>query len=243
VATTTSTANVDLVKSLGADIVIDYKKEDFEKTLRDYDVVLNSLGKETLEKSLQVLKPGGKLISISGPPDADFAMGIGSSWVLRQLMRLLSHRIRRKARRRGVGYSFLFMKANGDQLRNIASLVDSKIMRPVVDRVFPFAETKRRWPTSKLDGQKARSSSRSKGNVSTSQAADVGQVPGRLTRPNQVLAIVCAGVVLANLDLFIVNVAMPEIARGFRRPGGRPCLAHDLPSRLATGETSTPSRC
>ena len=73
VATTTSTANVDLVKSLGADIVIDYKKEDFENVLHDYDVVLNSLGKETLEKSLRVLKPGGWLISISGPPDPDFA--------------------------------------------------------------------------------------------------------------------------------------------------------------------------
>ena len=53
VATTTSTANVELVKSLGADIVIDYKKEDFEKVLRGYDVVLNSLGKDTLEKSLE----------------------------------------------------------------------------------------------------------------------------------------------------------------------------------------------
>ncbi|MEK6261609.1 MAG: NADP-dependent oxidoreductase, partial [Planctomycetota bacterium] len=73
VATTTSTANVDLVKSLGADVVIDYRKDEFEKVLRDYDVVLNSLGKDTLEKSLLVLKPGGKLISISGPPDPYFA--------------------------------------------------------------------------------------------------------------------------------------------------------------------------
>src|SRR5216684_4169732 len=83
VATTTSTANVDLVKSLGADIVIDYKKEDFENVLHDYDVVLNSLGKDTLEKSLQVLKPGGRLISISGPPDPDFAKNLGSGWMLR----------------------------------------------------------------------------------------------------------------------------------------------------------------
>src|SRR5204863_2283919 len=55
VATTTSTANVDLVKSLGADVVIDCKKDDFEKVLDGYDVVLNSLGKDTLEKSLRVL--------------------------------------------------------------------------------------------------------------------------------------------------------------------------------------------
>src|SRR5438094_2904534 len=67
VATTTSTANIDLVKSLGADVVVDYKKEDFADVLRDCDLVLNSLGKDTLKKSLRVLKPGGKLISISGP--------------------------------------------------------------------------------------------------------------------------------------------------------------------------------
>src|SRR6266480_3704595 len=86
VATTTSTANLDWVKRLGADIVIDYKKDDFEKTLRDYDVVLNSLGGETLEKSLRVLKPGGKLISISCPPDPDFAKEMGLPWLLRLVM-------------------------------------------------------------------------------------------------------------------------------------------------------------
>jgi NADPH:quinone reductase-like Zn-dependent oxidoreductase len=96
VATTTSTANIDLVKSLGADVVIDYKKDDFEKVLQGYDVVLNSLGKDTLEKSLAVLKPGGKLISISGPPDPDFAKENGSGWLLQQVMRLLSFGIRKK---------------------------------------------------------------------------------------------------------------------------------------------------
>ena len=90
VATTTSTANLAWVKAHGADIVIDYRKDDFATILRDYDVVLNSLGGEVLEKSFQVLKPGGKLISISGPPDRDFAKDMGSSWILRQVMRLLS---------------------------------------------------------------------------------------------------------------------------------------------------------
>ena len=142
VATTTSAANLDLVKSLGADTAIDYKTTDFEKVLSDYDVVLNSLGTETLNKSLQVLKPGGKLISISGPPDPDFAKNQGSSWILRQVMRLLSYRIRKKAKRHHVSYSFLFMKADGDQLRAITSLIDSGIIRPVVDRVFPFESTK-----------------------------------------------------------------------------------------------------
>src|SRR5438094_3190796 len=87
VATTTSTANVDLVRSLGADVVIDYKKEDFADVLRDYDVVLNSLDKVTLEKSLRVLKPGGQLISISGPPDAAFAKESGQNLLFQHVMR------------------------------------------------------------------------------------------------------------------------------------------------------------
>jgi NADPH:quinone reductase-like Zn-dependent oxidoreductase len=142
VATTTSAANADLVKRLGADVVIDYRKDDFEKLLDDYDVVLNSLGSETLKKSLRVLKPGGKLISISGPPDPDFAREIGSPWILGPVMRVLSYRIRRAAKRRHVSYSFLFMRANGDQLREITALIDSQVVHPVMDRVFPFESTR-----------------------------------------------------------------------------------------------------
>jgi len=142
VATTTSAGNVDLVRNLGADIVIDYKNEDFAHVLRDYDVVLHSLDKVTLEKSLRVLKPGGQLISISGPPDAAFARSLGASWVLRMIMGVLSYGITTKAKRRQAKYSFLFMRANGGQLTEITALIDDGIIRPVVDRVFPFASTK-----------------------------------------------------------------------------------------------------
>jgi NADPH:quinone reductase-like Zn-dependent oxidoreductase len=141
VATTTSAANIALVKRLGADVAIDYRTEDFADTLRDYDVVLNSLDAKTLARSLRVLKPGGQLISISGPPDPDFARDHGSSWPLRQVIRLLSYRIRRQAKRRQVRYAFLFMRANGDQLAEIATLIDARILRPVVDRMFPFDAT------------------------------------------------------------------------------------------------------
>ena len=141
VATTTSTENVELVKSLGADVVVDYKKEDFTKVLTGYDVVLNSLGKDTLEKSLAVLKPGGKLISISGPPDPAFAKESGLNWLLQQVTRLLSFGIRRKAKQHGVSYAFLFMRANGAQLKNITALIESGVVRPVVDRIFPFLAT------------------------------------------------------------------------------------------------------
>ena len=141
VATTTSTANVDLVRSLGADVVIDYEKEDFAKVLNGYDVVLNSLGKDTLEKSLKVLKPRGKLISISGPPDIEFAKESGLNWVFQQVMCLLSFHIRRKAKRHGISYSFVFMRANGEQLSMITSLIESGVVRQVVDRIFPFQAT------------------------------------------------------------------------------------------------------
>ncbi|WP_086668823.1 NADP-dependent oxidoreductase [Lentzea kentuckyensis] len=142
VATTTGPTNVELVKGLGADVVIDYRKEDFENVLRDYDVVLHSQDEKTLRKSLRVLKPGGKLISITGPPDPAFAKELGSPWILRPVTRMLSFRARRAAKRRQVDYSFLFMRASGDQLREITALIDSGAMRPVLDRVFPFESAK-----------------------------------------------------------------------------------------------------
>ena len=122
VATTTSTANVALVKSLGADVVIDYKTQDFEDVLRDYDVVLNSQDGKTLEKSLSVLKRGGKLISISGPPDPAFGRDNQSPWFMKQIMRLLSYSIRCKSAARSVDFLFLFMTANGKQLREITQV-------------------------------------------------------------------------------------------------------------------------
>ncbi|WP_313218624.1 NADP-dependent oxidoreductase [Stenotrophomonas sp.] len=141
VATTTSTANVAWVKDLGADVVIDYKQQDFATELRDYDVVLNSLGKDELTRSLQILRPGGHLISISGPPTPAFASARALAWPLKQVMRLLSHGIRSKAKQRGVTYTFVFMRASGQQLSEITSLVEAGAIRPVIDRVFPFQQT------------------------------------------------------------------------------------------------------
>lgn len=138
VATTTSTANVGLVKSLGADVVVDYKKDDFEKVLSGYDVVLNSLDGQTLEKSLGVLKPGGQLISISGPPDPRYAKEAGLNGVLQLVMGFLSRGIRKKAKARQASYAFLFMRADGQQLSQITTLIEAGVIRPVVDRIFPF---------------------------------------------------------------------------------------------------------
>jgi NADPH:quinone reductase-like Zn-dependent oxidoreductase len=138
VATTTSSANAALVKRLGADTVIDYQNQDFEKVLHNYDVVLHSQDAAALEKSLRVLKPGGMLISLSGPPDPAFARGLGAPWLVRLIVRVLSAGVRKKAERRSVKYSFLFMRANGQQLREISRLVEAGAIRPLIDRSFAF---------------------------------------------------------------------------------------------------------
>ncbi len=141
VATTTSASNVDLVRSLGADITVDYQKEDFETRLSGYDLVLHSQDSKALDKSLRILRPGGRLVSISGPPDPGFADQIGAPWFVKLFTWFLSFAVRRKAKSLKVMFSFLFMKANGDQLRQIASLLEAGHVRPVVDKVFPFQST------------------------------------------------------------------------------------------------------
>ncbi|EWM13622.1 NADP-dependent oxidoreductase [Kutzneria sp. 744] len=141
VATTTSTSNVEWVKALGTDLVIDYKHEDFAEVLSGYDVVLDPLGGTNLAKSLTVLKPGGLAIGIAGPPDPAFAQQIGAPAFLRVAMTLLSRRTRRQAKRLGVQYSFLFMRAGGSQLQELATLIDAGHLRPIIDRVFPFDAT------------------------------------------------------------------------------------------------------
>ncbi|MGM7646951.1 NADP-dependent oxidoreductase [Nocardia sp. JW2] len=141
VATTVSTGNVEFARELGADVVIDYREQDFEQVLDGYDVVLDSLGGQNLEKSLRVLRPGGTAIGIAGPPDPAFARRLGANLVLRLAVAALSRGIRRRAARLGVNYEFLFMRADGAQLRHIAALVDDGVLRPVVTRVFDFDRT------------------------------------------------------------------------------------------------------
>ncbi len=141
VATTASASNADFVRELGADTVIDYRSENFEQLLSGYDLVLDSLGGENLKKSLRILKPGGKAIGISGPPDPAFAREAGLNPVLRLAITGLSAGIRRQAKGLGVSYEFLFMKASGEQLSQLASLIDAGAVRPVVGRVFPFDQT------------------------------------------------------------------------------------------------------
>lgn len=142
VTTTTSTKNIDLVKSLGADLVIDYKTQDFSKLLQDYDVVLHSnREKIVLEQSLGVLKKGGQLISLVGPPTPEFAQEIGLPWHLKFVTKLLSSGAKKKAEKLGVHFKFLFMRADGKQLGEIAKLIEAGVIKPVIDKVFPFEQT------------------------------------------------------------------------------------------------------
>jgi NADPH:quinone reductase-like Zn-dependent oxidoreductase len=138
VATTTSAANADMVRELGADVVVDYRKDDFEAVLSGFDVVLNSQDSSTLEKSLRVIRKGGIAVSISGPPDPEFARQKGLGPVIGLVMRLVSRGIRAKARRAGIRYTFLFMAGNGAQLAKLTDLIEGGVIRPVIDRVFPF---------------------------------------------------------------------------------------------------------
>jgi NADPH:quinone reductase-like Zn-dependent oxidoreductase len=142
VGTTTSTGNVDLVRSLGADEVVDYKRLQFEDVLTDYDAVLGTVRGDAIEKSLRILKPGSTIVSLVGPPDAAFARARGMNFVMKFLFGLLSRKIIRGARTRGAAYSFLFVRPDGGQLAEIGKLLEAERIRPVIDKIFPFDRAK-----------------------------------------------------------------------------------------------------
>jgi NADPH:quinone reductase-like Zn-dependent oxidoreductase len=142
VGTTTSTGNVALVRSLGADEVIDYKKQEFEKVLQNYDVVLGTVRGDAIEKSLRILKPKSNVVSLVGPPDAGFARARGMNFFMRFVFGLLSCKIIRHARKRDIEYSFMFVHPDGRQLAEIGKLLEAGSIRPVIDQVFPFDQAK-----------------------------------------------------------------------------------------------------
>lgn len=140
VATTARGRDEEKLRDLGADEVIDYKNADFAKLLSNYDVVVDSIGGETLTKSLTVLKPGGLAISVVAPPDAAFADQVGRP-ALRPVMALLSRKVRAQAKKSGVRRVFFFMRADGAELKTLAALYDAGALRPMLDHTFPFDKT------------------------------------------------------------------------------------------------------
>jgi alcohol dehydrogenase len=143
VATTASEAGTNLVKSLGADEIINYKTEKFEEILENYDAVFDTLGGEILEKSFKVIKDGGKIVSVSGLPNARFGKEYGSGFFKTLLFSAASHKLTALEKKHNVQYSFLFMKPSGEQLRKIANFIESGKIKPIIDRVFPFEDAQK----------------------------------------------------------------------------------------------------
>ena len=142
VGTTTSTGNVELVQSLGAGEVVDYRKQAFETVLRDYDAVLGTVKGDSVEKSIGILKPHGKIVSLVGPLDPAFARHRRLNFVLRMVFMLMSRKIMRMATQRDIDYAFLFVRPDGDQLAQIGQLLEAQRIRPVIDKVFSFEQAK-----------------------------------------------------------------------------------------------------
>ncbi|CAM4110618.1 NADP-dependent oxidoreductase [Bacillus paramycoides] len=143
VATTASEAGANLVKSLGADKIINYKTEQFEDILKNYDAVFDTIGGTTLEKSFDIIKSGGKIVSVSGMPNARFGKEFGSGFFKTLLFSLASNKLTSLKKKHNAQYSFLFMKPSGDQLRIIANYIESGKIKPVIDRVFPFEDAQK----------------------------------------------------------------------------------------------------
>ncbi len=141
VTTTASPRGRALVERLGADVVIDYTSQDFTDHVRGMDGAFDLMGGETLDKVFSVVRPGGKVVTVAGLPEPltarkDLDRGAG----LAALFWLASYRLRARARRHGVGYRFLFMHPSGPELAELAGLIESGTLAPVIDKVFPFAE-------------------------------------------------------------------------------------------------------
>jgi alcohol dehydrogenase len=143
VFTTVGKRNVDLVKRLGADVAIDYRSERFEKVATDCDVVLDSAGGDTLVRCFKCVKPGGVVVSInSNTPSPAFAKSWGLNPIIVLAIRVLSRKTLAAARTHRARYVYFFVDADGERLREIAQLVESGAITPLVDKVFPLAEVR-----------------------------------------------------------------------------------------------------
>jgi NADPH:quinone reductase-like Zn-dependent oxidoreductase len=142
VATTASARNAELVKRLGADQVIDYKATRFESAIHDCDVVFDTQGGETLERSFSVVRRGGVVVTVGGRPDGKFARAWGLNPLLVALLSLLARRVTRLARAHEARFEYLFMRASGEQLEKIGALLESGAIKPVIDRTFALADTR-----------------------------------------------------------------------------------------------------
>ncbi|RJF40931.1 NADP-dependent oxidoreductase [Actinomyces sp. 2119] len=139
VATTVSTSNVELARSLGADVVVDYRTQRYEDHVKDYDVVLDTLGRDETLRSMKVLRSGGTMVSVAGAPDPELAAQLGRP-LLGPVMWLMSRRARRAARAQDAMYRFLFMRADGSQLARLTPAIEAGSIRPLVGHTFELGQ-------------------------------------------------------------------------------------------------------
>jgi alcohol dehydrogenase len=140
VTSTTSSKNADFVKSLGANSVIAYDRENYLEKGGDYDIVYDTLGGAFTVDAFKVVKRGGVVISLSGPPDRDFARREGAGLLVRVAVWLMGRKVYAASAKAGAAYCWFFTEPNGDQLREIAALIDSGAIKPVIDREFGFEQ-------------------------------------------------------------------------------------------------------
>ena len=142
VGTTVSTGNIELVRSLGANEIVDYKKQAFNQLLSGYDAVLGTVKGDAIEKAVPIMKPGGRIVSLVGPLDVAFAKARKLNFILSFVFSLMSRKILKLAKKQGVEYGFLFVRPDGQQLAQIGSLLEAGHIRPVIDKVFAFDRAK-----------------------------------------------------------------------------------------------------
>lgn len=142
VATTTSSENIEMVKALGADHIIDYRTQKFENILNNYDVVLNTVDGEPLEASFSILNEGGHMISLVGPPDKKFAKNLGLNFVFQMVCGFLGRKATSLSKKTGTHYTFHFVKPSGKLLEETKALVENGKIVPVIDSVFPIEQIK-----------------------------------------------------------------------------------------------------
>jgi alcohol dehydrogenase len=141
VATTASPRGEELVRSLGATTVINYREQKFKDVLSDYDAAFDLTGGQDLRDSFAILKRGATTVSIAGlPAPANARADFGAGPLVAAALWVAGTGIRRQARRQGVGYRFLFMHPSGEDLDLLAELVDKGTLKTVTDRVFPFEQ-------------------------------------------------------------------------------------------------------
>lgn len=136
VITNGSAENKDRVLSLGADRFIDYKTENYADTVFDVDYVLDTLGDRELPKEFGILKEGGKLVSLRGMPNGEFAVRAGLSKIKQLLLKVAGRKYDKMAAKKNQKYFFIFVHEDGEGLERINNIFAEKHLEASVDEVF-----------------------------------------------------------------------------------------------------------